>query len=80
MAYIMPVKFCDFTKDSISLNTAEKSCEESPEVKKDNGKEFFNNINGQYSIAFTKTSTHNTATQLLSSFCGFVETPPPDFL
>ena len=76
----MPVKFCAFTKDSISLNAPEKSCEESSEIKKDNSKELFNSINGQYSIAFAKPASYNTAKLLLSSFWGFVETPPPDCL
>ena len=49
----MPVKFCAFTKESISLNTAEKSCDETPEIKKDNTKEFFNNRNEQSIVAFT---------------------------
>ena len=76
----MPVKNCAFTKDSISLNTAEKSCDETPEIKKDNTKELFNNSNEQYLAAFIKPASYNIPTQLLSFLCGFVETPPPDFL
>ena len=80
MAYIMPVKFCAFTKESISLNTAEKSCDETPEIKKDNTKELFNNRNEQSIVAFTKPAGYYMHPLLLSSFSGFVETPPPDFL
>ena len=80
IAYILPVNYNAFTKDSISLNAAEKNCEETPEIKKDNTKELFNNGNEQFKVAFAKPTSHHLPSLLLSSFCGFVETPPPDFL
>ena len=80
MAYIMPVKYNAFTKDSISLNTAEKNAEESPEIKKDNTKELLNNSNEQYIIAYAKPVGYNTPRLLLSTIFNLVETPPPDIL
>ena len=79
-AYIMPLKYSVFTKDNISLTAAEKSCDETPEIKKDNTKELFNNSNEQYIVAYIKPASNNISPLLLSPFCGFVETPPPDFL
>ena len=76
----MPVKFCAFAKESISLNATEKNCDEDPEIKKDNTKELFNNRNEQSTIAFKKPAGCHMYPLLLSSFSGFVETPPPDFL
>ena len=54
LAYIMPVKYSAFTKASISLNAAEKSCEETSEIKKDNTKELFNSSNQEFIIAFAQ--------------------------
>ena len=76
----MPLEYSVFTKDNISLTAAEKSCDETPEIKKDNTKELFNNNNQQYLVAFINPASYNIAPLLPSSFCGFVETPPPDFL
>ena len=80
IAYILPVNYNAFTKDSITLNAAEKNCEETPEIKKDNTKELFNNSNEQYIVIYIKPASNNISPLLLSPFCGFVETPPPDFL
>jgi hypothetical protein len=80
IVYIMPINYSAFNKDSISLNTAEKNCDETSEIKKDNKKEVFNNSNEQFPVAFTKSTSYYMHPLLLSSFSGFVETPPPDFL
>jgi len=80
IAYIMPVNYSAFTKDNISLKTAEKNCDENSEIKKDNKKEVYNNSNEHSTAAFTKPSSYYMHPLLLSSFSGFIETPPPDFL
>ena len=79
--YVLPVNVCMAGKSETACKyAAEKSCDETPEIKKDNTKELFNNSNDQYIVAYIKPVSNNISPLLLSSFCGFVETPPPDFL
>lgn len=76
----MPVKYSAFTKASISLSAVEKCYDETPEIKIDNTKEFFNTNSELCLVACTKTGSNYRYPLLLSAFPGFVETPPPNFL